>query len=74
MFLYTYAVRQLGPQIASLFMPCVPIATALTGMIVLGEIPAPTQFLAIGIMTAGMILPGLQGKTSLRDIRRGERE
>jgi drug/metabolite transporter (DMT)-like permease len=60
MFLYTYAVRQLGPQIASLFMPCVPVATALTGMIVLGEIPAPAQLLAITIMTAGMILPALQ--------------
>ncbi len=60
MFLYTYAVRQLGPQKASLFMPCVPIATALTGMIVLGEIPTPIQFIAIVIMTAGMILPVLR--------------
>jgi drug/metabolite transporter (DMT)-like permease len=60
MFLYTYAVRQLGPQKASLFMPCVPIATALTGMIVLAEIPTPIQFIAIAIMTAGMILPVLR--------------
>lgn len=60
MFLYTYAVSQLGPQIASLFMPCVPIATAVTGVVVLGEIPTFAQFLAITIMTAGMILPALQ--------------
>ncbi|KJF71200.1 DMT family transporter [Agrobacterium arsenijevicii] len=60
MFLYTYAVSHLGPQIASLFMPCVPIATAVTGMMVLGEVPASAQFLAIAIMTAGMILPALQ--------------
>jgi drug/metabolite transporter (DMT)-like permease len=60
MFLYTYAVSQLGPQIASLFMPCVPIATAVTGVVVLGEIPTSAQFLAIAIMTAGMILPALQ--------------
>lgn len=60
MFLYTYAVRQLGPQIASLFMPLIPIATAITGLIVLGEMPAPAQFLAVAIMTVGMILPVLR--------------
>jgi drug/metabolite transporter (DMT)-like permease len=59
-FLYTYAVRQLGPHIASLFLPCVPIATALTGMAVLGEIPTPLQLAAIAIMTAGMVLPVLR--------------
>jgi len=58
-FLYTYAVRQLGPQTASLFMPCIPIATALTGMVVLGEIPMPRQFVAIALMTAGIALPWL---------------
>ncbi len=59
-FLYTYAIRQLGPQIASLFMPCIPIATALTGMAVLGEMPTPVQLAAIVIMTMGMLLPVLQ--------------
>ena len=58
-FLYTYAVRQLGPQVASLFLPCVPVATAFTGMIVLGEVPSPLQFIAMLIMTAGMVLPVL---------------
>ncbi|MFZ5677445.1 MAG: DMT family transporter [Pseudomonadota bacterium] len=58
-FLYTYAVRQLGPQIASLFLPCVPVATAFTGMIVLGEVPGLLQFIAMLIMTAGMVLPVL---------------
>jgi len=58
-FLYAYAVRQLGPQIASLFLPCIPITTALTGMVVLGEIPTPRQFVAIAIMTAGIALPWL---------------
>ena len=60
MFLYTYAVRQLGPPVASLFLPCVPIATALTGMIALGEIPTSLQFAAIAIMTAGMVMPILR--------------
>lgn len=58
-FLYTYAVRQLGPQIASLFLPCVPVATAFTGMIVLNEVPSVLQFAAMLIMTAGMVLPVL---------------
>lgn len=55
--LYTYAVRELGPQRASLFMPCVPITTTLVGMVALGEIPAPAQLVGIAIMTAGMVLP-----------------
>lgn len=58
-FLYTYAVRQLGPQIAALFLPCVPVATAFTGMVVLGEVPGLPQFIAMLIMTAGMVLPVL---------------
>lgn len=59
-FLYSYAVRQLGPQIASLFMPCIPIATTLTGMMVLEEIPTPAQLMAILIMIAGMAMPALR--------------
>lgn len=59
MFLYTYAVRKLGSGIASLFMPCVPIATAITGMVVLGEVPTLLQFLAMAVMTVGMVLPTL---------------
>nr|WP_214475961.1 DMT family transporter [Mesorhizobium sp. dw_380] len=54
MFLYTYIVGQLGSQAASLFMPCVPIATVVVGMTVLGETPSTIQFVAIAIMAAGM--------------------
>jgi drug/metabolite transporter (DMT)-like permease len=54
MFLYTYIVRQLGSQTASLFMPGVPIATVFVGMAVLGETPTTVQFAAIAIMAAGM--------------------
>ncbi|TPJ54256.1 DMT family transporter [Mesorhizobium sp. B2-7-1] len=54
MFLYTYIVRQLGPQAASLFLPGIPIATVLVGMAVLGETPMAIQFAAIAIMAAGM--------------------
>ena len=54
MFLYTYIVGQLGSQAASLFMPGVPIATVVVGMVVLGETPTPLQFAAVAIMAAGM--------------------
>lgn len=54
---YAYAVRQLGPQSASLFMPIVPIATALVGTVALGEVLASAQFVAIAIMTIGMLFP-----------------
>lgn len=55
--LYTFVVRQLGPQPASLFMPFIPVTTALVGMVALGEIPAPLQFAAIAVITFGMIFP-----------------
>lgn len=58
--LYTYAVRQLGPQGASLFMPCIPVTTAMVGVVALNEVPAPLQFIAIGGITFGMILPVLR--------------
>ncbi|RAZ93021.1 EamA/RhaT family transporter [Mesorhizobium hawassense] len=59
MFLYTYIVRQLGPQAASLFLPCIPIATVFVGMAVLGETPMTIQFAAIAIMAAGMAISAI---------------
>ena len=59
MLLYTYVVRQLGSQTASLFMPGVPIATVLIAITVLGETPTGTQFAAILIMAAGMAFSAL---------------
>ena len=59
MFLYTYVVRKLGSQTASLFMPCVPIATVMIAMTVLGETPTGTQFAAMSIMAAGMAFSAL---------------
>ncbi|WP_192244513.1 DMT family transporter [Mesorhizobium silamurunense] len=56
MFLYTFIVRQLGSQTASLFMPCVPIVTVIVGIAVLGETPTSVQLAAIAIMAAGMAL------------------
>lgn len=62
MFLYTYIVRQLGPQTASLFLPGVPIATVIVGMAVLGETPMTIQFAAIAIMAVGMGLSAVGGR------------
>jgi len=64
MFLYTYIVRQLGPQTASLFMPCVPIAVALLGAVLLAEVPGPSQIAAILIMAAGMAYPAMRRRSS----------
>ena len=62
MFLYTYVVRQLGPQTASLFLPGIPIATGIVGMAVLGETPTTIQVAAIAIMGAGMGLSAVGGR------------
>lgn len=64
--LYTYVVRQLGPQPASLFMPCIPVATVVIGMVVLGEIPTPPQLAAIAVITFGMVFPIAQEFKLLR--------
>lgn len=53
--LYTYVIRQLGPQPASLFMPCVPVTTTAAGVVVLGEVPTLLQVVAIAFITFGMI-------------------
>lgn len=64
MFLYTYIVRQLGPQAASLFLPGIPIATVIVGMAVLGERPMAIQFAAIAIMAAGMAFSAIGRRTA----------
>ena len=66
MFLYTYVVRQLGSQAASLFLPGVPIATVIVGIVILGETPMPIQFAAIAIMAAGMVL-SVVGRRSVKE-------
>ncbi len=58
--LYTYAVRQLGPQPASLFMPCIPLTTTVIGMMALGEMPTTAQIVAMSVITFGMAYPILR--------------
>jgi drug/metabolite transporter (DMT)-like permease len=65
-FLYTYIVRQLGPQAASLFLPFVPVTATLLGVIALAEVPGPWQILAILIMAAGMAYPAISGRKAAK--------
>ncbi|UTV39973.1 DMT family transporter (plasmid) [Ensifer adhaerens] len=58
--LYTYVIRQLGPQAASLFMPCVPVTTTAAGVVVLGEVPTLLQVVAIAVIRFGMVFPILK--------------
>ncbi len=58
--LYTYVIRQLGPQPASPFMPCVPVTTTAAGVVVLGEVPTLLQVVAIAVITFGMVFPILK--------------
>ncbi|WP_234716928.1 DMT family transporter [Ensifer adhaerens] len=58
--LYTYTVHQLGPRQASLFMPCIPVTTAVIGIVVLDELLTLPQFIAIAAIAFGMVFPMLQ--------------
>jgi drug/metabolite transporter (DMT)-like permease len=60
MFLFTYIVAKLGPQSASLFMPCVPISTAIAGTFVLGEELTGEQMAAIALVAGGMSYPAIR--------------
>lgn len=54
--LYTRAVRSIGPFAASSFTNFVPIVIILSGIIALNEKINAVQFLAIGLVMAGVIL------------------
>ena len=53
-FLYTYVVAHLGAHSASLFMPSIPILTAVGGAFCLGEHLSVIQITAIGLVVGGM--------------------
>jgi drug/metabolite transporter (DMT)-like permease len=54
--LYAWAIRVLGPAIASLFMPLTPIFGVLLAVPALGEIPTPVQGLGILAVSTGMAI------------------
>ena len=54
--LYAWAIRVLGPSIASLFMPLVPIFGVLLAVPVLGEVPVAIQIVGMLGVIVGMVL------------------
>jgi drug/metabolite transporter (DMT)-like permease len=55
-FLYMRVVALLGSVRAALFLPLVPIVTALTGAVLLGEHPSYLEIAGMLLVAAGMTL------------------
>ncbi|WP_110643496.1 DMT family transporter [Salinicola sp. CPA57] len=64
--IYTFIVREIGPQRASLFMPSVPIITTIGGYFLLGEPLTVIQIIGLLAMAAGMAAPGVIAMTRRR--------
>jgi drug/metabolite transporter (DMT)-like permease len=69
LFLYASTVRFLGAVRAALFLPLVPVITALTAAALLGEIPSISEVLGMLIVMAGMALALRPGATSAQSGR-----
>lgn len=54
LFLYTWAIRVLGPSFASLFMPLIPVFGVLLGIPVLGEVPSAVQLIGMAAVSVGL--------------------
>lgn len=59
LLLFTQAVRVLGPSLASVFMPLIPVFGVLLAIPVLGEVPAPVQIVGMLAVSAGMALASM---------------
>lgn len=58
--LYAWAIRILGPFVASLFMPLVPVFGVLLAIPVLGEAPTAAQLAGMLAVSAGMVAAARQ--------------
>ncbi len=56
LFLYTQAVALLGAGRAALFLPLVPVVTALSAYLLLGEKASPTEIVGMALAVAGMVI------------------
>jgi drug/metabolite transporter (DMT)-like permease len=56
LFLYTRVVALLGPVSAAMFVPLVPIVTAVGGIVFLAEWPSPREWLGMLLVVIGMTL------------------
>ncbi len=56
LFLYTRSVAVLGAARAALFLPLVPVVTALSGMALLGETASGLEIAGMALAIAGMVV------------------
>lgn len=54
LFMFSYAVKVLGPHHASVYSPLVPVLATLLGIPILNEIPSMTQLTGILLAVTGM--------------------
>lgn len=57
--LFTFIVREIGPQRASLVMPSVPIITTMGSYVLLDEMLTGLQLIGLTLLALGMATPGL---------------
>lgn len=63
LFLYAQAIAILGAGRAALFLPLVPVVTALSGYLLLGERASATEIAGMALAIAGMVI-ALRAKSS----------
>ncbi|MEL6520974.1 MAG: DMT family transporter [Pseudomonadota bacterium] len=63
--IFTFIVREIGPQRASLVMPSVPIITTIGGFFLLDETLTVIQLLGLGLLALGMATPGIMSLSNL---------
>lgn len=56
LYLFSYGVQQLGPKLASLYSPSIPVLATLMAIPFLGELPSLLQWGAMGLIVFGMWL------------------
>lgn len=54
--MFTRCVELIGPVRAAMFIPLMPVTTAVVGALVLGEWPQPMEWLGMAVVLAGMVL------------------
>lgn len=56
LWLWGWAVKQLGVSIAGRFPPLIPVIGTIIGIPLLGEIPEPLQWAGIGLIVTGLFI------------------
>jgi drug/metabolite transporter (DMT)-like permease len=56
LYLYARSIALLGAAKATLFLPLVPVATAVAGAVLLAENPSPAELAGMAIVVTGMLI------------------